>query len=332
MAFKLRAPFLNTEDEEGKKNQNSIINTDASVGQNREKQDNKNLHAGDANDLQDNSFQKSKDVNANNVESEVEEKEKGSGTTLKDLKAEIDPEKGFNANLKRRIDEASNAREKQRRENRLERKEERQETSAKKKKAKHDSKMNNPAKKARKLVKAKNQETRLAEKKKRQQERAKTIMKKNFGSEENAKEFEESLTNEGAPTNYMASAMDLQDNSDVEGAMEKAKKAAPTKAVGAIASLAAPIIKQAAVGAIGNKMQEMMESPNTYKPNRAGGPLNRNQLQMSPILKTYKQSHTGAVGMMKMQNIAQDAGPANMNEGFESLPDDVQDKILKNDK
>ena len=316
MAFKLRAPFLNTEDEEENK---GLLSTGEVTY--AEKSDKQGPEVPSANILKTTDIDikpenVKEDVNAEGVENTTVENEDDKDS-LDKLKEEIDPEKGFNSNLKRRIDEASNAREKQRRENRLERKEERQETSAKKKKAKHDSKMNNPAKKARKLVKAKNQETRLAEKKKRQQERAKTIMKKNFGSEENAKEFEESLTSEGAPTNYMASAMDLQDNSDVEGAMEKAKKAAPTKAVGAIASLAAPIIKQAAVGAISNKMQEKMESPNTYKPNRAGGPINRNQLQMSPVLKTYKQSHTGAVGMMKMQNIAQDAG---------------QDKTLKNDK
>lgn len=326
MAFKLRAPFLNKEDEE----ENKVLLDPGEVIR-QEKSDEQGPTVPSANILTNPEVNINTDENADGVDVTTVENE-DNPNSLDKLKEEIDPEKGFNSNLKRRIDEASNAREKQRRENRLERKEERQETSAKKKKAKHDSKMDNPAKKARKLVKAKNQETRLAEKKKRQQERAKTIMKKNFGSEENAKEFEESLTSEGAPTNYMASAMDLQDNSDVEGAMEKAKKGAPTKAVGAIASLAAPIIKQAAVGAISNKMQEKMESPNNYKPNRAGGPLNRNELQMSPVLKTYKQSHSGAVGMMKMQNIAQDPGPANMNEGFEALPDDVQDKILKNNK
>lgn len=64
--------------------------------------------------------------------------------------------------------------------------------------------------------------------------------------------------------------------------------------------------------------------------NRGGRGSNSNMLLMSPVLKSHKQSHKGAVGMMKMQSIAQDPGALNMNAGFEALPAGVQDKILKN--
>ena len=95
-----------------------------------------------------------------------------------------------------------------------------------------------------------------------------------------------------------------------------------------------PILKQAAVGAISDKMKEKMkdEAPTNYKPNRAGRSKESGVLQMSPALKSHKQSHKGAVGMMKMQSIAQDLGPINMNAGFEALPKDVQENILKNQK
>lgn len=202
--------------------------------------------------------------------------------------------KNDNQELRDRIESSSNPREKARREAKLKNKQRRQNKAADRITAKSEAKENDPLREAKDKKKAKIKEIKAENKNKRRSEKAKTILQK-AGIEQE----------EESPTTYTPSAMDLEDNSDVEGAIKDGMDMA--KGAG--------------------------ESPAEYKPNRAGAPLNRNQLQMAPTLKTYKQSHSGATTALQMQSIAMSPdSPAEMNAGFVELPKDVQENILKNDK
>lgn len=65
---------------------------------------------------------------------------------------------------------------------------------------------------------------------------------------------------------------------------------------------------------------EDVDSPASMTVNRAGRSKQSGVLMTSPIVKSYKQSHKGAVGMMKMQSIAQDLTSPNNYSPLENDP------------
>lgn len=239
------------------------------------------------------------DVNADGVENTETESEEPSA--IDNFISDNDETEGVVQNqfLKERIGKARNERQKARLEGKLERREDRQERAADRIRSKQEERMNNPAKAARRLVRDKIRDERSEERTNRREQRAQTKIQNNLGKNAANEFMQQRLEDKVGKdvTSQMANDPDLMAEDD-------------------------------------NVIIEdiTMDSPQQYKPNRAGRSKQSGVLMTSPVLKSHKQSHKGAVGMMKMQSIAQDLGPVNMNAGFEALPDDVQDKILKNDK
>jgi len=299
MAFKLRSPFGLTVPE------TKLIDEDDSKTISRNSPETKEV-GNSANSLKSSGPAQPKTEEEKKPEETKDETTNADGVTQDEStpnspKANFDSliedageNKNDNQELRDRIENSSNPREKARREAKLKKKQRRQKKAAENIKTKSEAKENDPLRKAREQKKAKIKEIKAENKNERRSEKAKTILQK-AGIEQE----------EESPTTYTPSAMDLEDNSDVKGSIKDGMDMA--KGAGA--------------------------SPAEYKPNRAGAPLNRNQLQMAPTLNTYKQSHSGATTALQMQGIAMSPeSPAEMNAGFVELPEDVQEKILKNDK
>ena len=325
MAFKLRSPFPNTEDERGMR-VSQVNLSGGTVGRNNTGEKASST-GGSANDLEISGGEQpegntEETTNADGVTTgETTEVKKTTG--IEELRADA-AEPDYNRGLNERIENASNVREEARLKARLKRRERRQENAADRINKKSEARENDPLRDAREQVNEKAAAIKAENKLTRRSERAKTKLQKagiESGGEEPVEdttptqqeledkvgaEISEQIAND---PDLIAEQRDEDERVHVEmrdRLYDMAQEdGSPAQAVGTIASMAAPIIKKAAVGAITNKMQEKMESPNNFKPNRAGGPLNRNQLQMAPTLKTYKQSHSGATAALQMQNIAQ---------------------------